>query len=107
MNRKINIYCEGVTDQVFIADIIEHFFNINIGREKNKKHKHKWEMASETVEIFNIEGCDNLGIDIHINSMNHNTSSKGLNLVVFDADKYGNGNKSLLDSIFVNLLIKH
>ncbi len=97
--KTIKIFCEGVTDQVFIADCLELFFEIATKRNYDKKTK-KWEILfNEVSEIVEVKGCDNLKEKIYIDKMIDNSEIGGINLVVFDADKPGNGNNGRENAI--------
>lgn len=94
------IFCEGITDQVFIADCIEFFYNFNSTRLKSNisssKKDEKLEIKfANNIEIIDIGGCEKLSIPINISRLEDNTENDGVNIVVFDADYTGrvNGNK--------------
>lgn len=81
------IFCEGVTDQIFIADCIEKYFDIIFERKKNRKSDKKIDIGFENkIEIIEIGGCEKLSADIHVDRMKDNLSNEGANIVIFDAD---------------------
>lgn len=91
------IFCEGVTDQVFIADCIESLYDLKFERTvtttsgvKRIEIKHK-----EIFEIIEIGGCSNLSNPLYLSQLEDNTDLGGRNVVIFDADYTGkrNGNK--------------
>jgi hypothetical protein len=99
--KQILIFCEGVTDQVFIADCLELIFGFSVVRKEDKKNK-KLEINFKDNEfkgkVTDIGGCDKLLINsvIHAN-MQDNKEEGGENIVIFDADYTGkdNGNKGI------------
>lgn len=99
MKPKILIFCEGVTDQIFIADCLETFYNIPTVRQDIKKNDKKIDIEF-TYKGFNgqireIGGCSKLSNPIHLDAMKDNLLMGGVNIVIFDADYTGqqNGNK--------------
>jgi hypothetical protein len=100
MKGKIKIYCEGVTDQLFVADCIETWFPIKLKREKKKSNKKKWNIyrSDRKVEIKEIGGCDMIReTGLVRDEMIDNTELGGVNILIFDADYTGkeNGNKGI------------
>ncbi|NHM02413.1 DUF3226 domain-containing protein [Flavobacterium difficile] len=91
---KIKIFCEGITDQVFIADCIELFYGFESTRvdKKNSKLDIKF---SNGIEIIDVGGCSKLSNEIYISQLEDNKALNGVNVVIFDADytELGNGNK--------------
>jgi hypothetical protein len=113
--KKINIFCEGITDQVFIADCLTTFLNIQVIREpkKDKKDKldiffyefeenkeinkinveklHELKAKNSNLfriygEIIEVGGCTNLTNDIYIQRLKENIETGFFNIVIFDAD---------------------
>ena len=92
----IKIYCEGITDQLFIADVVEKFFDIIIDRRRKKNKINKC-ISENVIEIINISGISSLRTDFVIDSLIDNQKLGGVNIVIFDADwkEIGNGNKGI------------
>jgi hypothetical protein len=91
--KKVLIFCEGITDQVFISDCLEFFFGLNVTKTQNPKDRHKLKIFfGERCEIVDIEGCSKLSNKIHIDTLKDNTEEGGINIVIFDADCLGSGN---------------
>lgn len=97
----IKIFCEGVTDQVFIADCLEKFYGIKTERKESKKNRRRngqsiirLEITFNNGEIIDVGGCSKLTKRLHLENLKDNTEKKGTNLVVFDADVTGRGNNS-------------
>lgn len=87
MHNRIKIFCEGITDQVFIADCLNLFWNIEVNRIPNAKDKNKLLLTfGEKCEIINVDGCSKLDDDLYINMLKDNIESGGKNVVIFDAD---------------------
>jgi hypothetical protein len=100
--KKVLIFCEGVTDQVFIADCLELFFNFSVFREQKVKKEKKLTVSFENNnfigKIIDIGGCDNLmKITQYHADMQDNKEEGGENIVIFDADYTGkdNGNRGI------------
>lgn len=95
--KSVKIFCEGITDQVFIADCLEIFYGFNFDRKKVKhSNNEKLEITSKNkIEIIDVGGCDKLSDDIYIFQLEDNQDLGGINIVIFDADYTGlqNGNK--------------
>ncbi len=91
------IFCEGITDQVFIADCIEIFYGFESTRKKVKNaNSDKLNIKfSNGIEIIEVGGCSKLSDDIYISQLEDNQELGGINIVIFDADyqSIGNGNK--------------
>src|SRR4051794_36754286 len=91
--KKIIIFCEGITDQVFIADCLEYFFGINIIKRANPKDKHKLKITlGQESEIIDIEGCSKLSNKFYLDLLKDNSEEGGVNIIIFDADSAGSGN---------------
>lgn len=100
--KQVLIFCEGVTDQVFIADCLESIFNITIIKEKNRLKNKKIDIKFNTPDfkgkIIDIGGCSKLRTNEVLHGrMQDNTEEGGHNIVIFDADYKGkeNGNKGI------------
>jgi hypothetical protein len=93
------IFCEGITDQVFIADCIEIFYGHESTRNKVKYAKGDVDklkiVFANGIEIVDVGGCSKLSDDIYISQLEDNHELGGINIVIFDADyqSLGNGNK--------------
>lgn len=87
------IFCEGIGDQIFIADFIEYHFDIIFQRDYNKKND-KIKVHNAEIEIISIDGCTKIREQIYKEQFIDNTEKGGVNIVVFDADykDLGNGN---------------
>jgi len=87
------IFCEGIGDQIFIADFIEFHFDIIFERDYNKS-KDKIRIYNKDVEIISIDGCTKIRDKVYKEQFIDNTEKGGLNIVIFDADykDVGNGN---------------
>jgi hypothetical protein len=87
------IFCEGISDQIFIADFIEYHFDIIFRREEITKNK-KIRIYSKDVEIVSIDGCSKIHTELYKQQLIENTETGGLNVIVFDADykDMSNGN---------------
>ncbi|MCW8313503.1 hypothetical protein K7A41_19910 [Sphingobacterium sp. InxBP1] len=97
----LKIFCEGIGDQVFIADFIEiHFgvaFERTIGNDTRKK---AISIKSSDIEIIPIDGCKNIHQLIIKKQFMDNTEMGGKNLLIFDADYSGvNGNNGVLNCV--------
>jgi hypothetical protein len=97
MNKNVLIFCEGVTDQIFIADCLEIFYSVKVNREEKKAKKIK--MTFESGRIEDIEGCNKLKMPIYLDALKDNSENGGTNLVIFDADEKGRGNNSFVNAI--------
>ncbi len=86
----IRIFCEGITDQKFIADFITKVYNIHFQDEKKKPLTSI--NGNCKIKIIEIGGCSNLHTQLWINELEKNTEQGFKNLIFFDADKEGNGN---------------
>ena len=100
--KQILIFCEGVTDQVFIADCLESVFKAVTERNENKKNKKKLEITFKHSnfkgKIIAVEGCSKLRTNAFLHAeMQDNKEEGGVNIVIFDADYTGkeNGNKGV------------
>lgn len=100
--KRIKIFCEGVTDQIFISDCLEIFYGIQSIRSikkvvtKNGKEEERIEIKFDTnCEIIEVGGCNKLSNPIYLAMLEDNTELDGINIVIFDADytEKQNGNK--------------
>ncbi len=100
----VKIFCEGVTDQVFIADCLEIFYSIETERIEKKpftrdgKDEIRLEIKKkDVVEIIEVGGCSRLSDVVYSTQLLDNEELGGINVVIFDADFTGmiNGNKGL------------
>jgi hypothetical protein len=92
MKKNILIFCEGVTDQIFIADCLEILYSINIVKEIKKENKKCSIQFSNTFlfgKIIEVEGYTNIKLPINLDKFKDNTN--GINLVIFDGDKPNHG----------------
>lgn len=93
------IFCEGITDQVFIADCLEIFYGFTSTRIIQKVSSSKQEKLEikfpNNIEVIEVGGCGKLSNEIYSSILEDNTENGGVNIVVFDADytERGNGNK--------------
>lgn len=90
----LKIFCEGVSDQVFIADFIEFHFNVHFERTIEKKGgQPSISIRNSEIEITPIDGCTNIHQLVIKKMFIDNTELGGTNLLVFDSDYTGvNGN---------------
>lgn len=87
----INIFCEGIGDQIFIADFIEFHFKITFVRKNTKRDK--IDISNDIISILSLDGCDKIHSQINKDRFIENTERGGNNFVVFDADYVNrNGN---------------
>lgn len=100
--KQVLIFCEGVTDQVFIADCLESVFTATTERNENKKNKKKLDITFKHSnfkgKIIAVEGCSKLRQNEVLHAeMVDNKETGGFNIVIFDADYTGmeNGNKGI------------
>lgn len=102
--KRIKIYCEGVTDQVFIADCLDVFFNIKVKKVVHSKDKNKWDISfGENCQIIEVGGCNKLSDKYYQDLFKDNIEEGGINIVIFDADfgpdasgdKKNTGNKGI------------
>jgi hypothetical protein len=84
----IKIFCEGIGDQIFIADFIEAHFQIVFEREIKKKGI-KVDIKNSKIEIIPIDGCANINKDFIKQQFVNNTEIGGYNILIFDADYTG------------------
>lgn len=95
----ITILCEGITDQAFIADCLEIFFNITVTRTSKSKDKIDMTFGKDS-QIVSVGGCSKISNRLILDSLLDNTKKGGRNIVFFDADfdtlgrddKQGTGN---------------
>jgi len=87
MNR-LRIFCEGISDQMFLADFIELTYGISFTRYVSKEKKIKITCQNQNLdfEIIEIGGCSKLKTDIWKNELKKNNAQKIVNLIFFDAD---------------------
>lgn len=89
MKQRIHIYCEGIADQIFIADCLEIFYNIISNRSTLPKEKNENININfnEHSKIIAVNGCENFLKDsIFKDPAQDNLDEGGLNLVFSDAD---------------------
>ena len=101
--KQTLIFCEGVTDQVFIADCLQVFYKIKIERKdkivktKEPKIEIKFANMDDSIkgEIIDVGGCSKLANDLHLDKIRDNTELEGVSIVIFDADDTDkpNGNR--------------
>lgn len=91
--NNITFFCEGIVDQIFLADIIESLFEVEFIRRYDKK-KRKLFVSDEKnkVKVVEVGGCDKLNKRIYLNELEDNSEFNIKNIVVFDADTKGKGN---------------
>lgn len=83
----IKIFCEGIGDQIFIADFLEIIFDLKFDRElPNKKSIDKITIKNENIEIIPIDGCKNIKLDVIKDYFINNSEVGGKNILIFDAD---------------------
>jgi len=97
MSNPLLIFCEGVTDQVFIADCLEIFYSVKVDRQIKKNYKIN--MTFEGGKIEDIEGCEKLKLQIYLEMLKDNSEKGGVNLIIFDADEKDRGNNSFDNAI--------
>jgi hypothetical protein len=92
--NNLSIFCEGVTDQLFLADCLEFFYGFKFERNFDPK-KIKIFNKSRKIEIIDVGGCTKLSNDLYLNQLKDNIEYGIRNVVIFDADTTGktNGNK--------------
>lgn len=96
--KRYRIYCEGITDQIFITDFIEYLYGIEFERfERTKKLSVVHKSKDFDIEVIDIGGCSKLKNDIWKNELRKNVLNNGTNIVIFDADykHTRNGNKGI------------
>jgi hypothetical protein len=85
--KNLKIFCEGVTDQVFIADCLELLYKVNIRRKPKKNDNKKFNMTFDSgCEIVEVGGCSMLTNDLFIQAMKETEELNGTNIIIFDAD---------------------
>tara|TARA_R110002072_G_scaffold7503_2_gene40958 strand:+ start:755401 stop:756063 length:663 start_codon:yes stop_codon:yes gene_type:complete len=98
---KIKIFCEGVTDQIFISDCIEIIFEYQSSRvHKDINGKNKLEVIiNNDIEVIEVGGCSNLSNAIYLAMLEDNLELGGRNIIIFDADEKEkpNGNKGFVN----------
>lgn len=99
VKSKVKIFCEGITDQIFIANCIELLFpSVGVAISKHKKDSKKRIVTfGEGGEVIDVGGCTNLSNEVYLDKMRDNSTEGGVNLVIFDADYTGqnNGNRGI------------
>lgn len=93
---KLKIFCEGITDQIFLADFIEKTYSIKFNREK-RKNKFKIDIKSNSIDIIEIGGCEKLKNPIYHTMLLDNLKTGGKNIVIFDADQSNQGNNGYIN----------
>lgn len=89
----LKIFCEGIGDQVFIADFIESQFPIRFERIQEAKGPRSLVIRNDEIEIVPIDGCKKINNIVIKQLFTNNTELGGKNLLIFDADFTGvNGN---------------
>ena len=89
--RRVLIFCEGVTDQIFITDCLELFYGIVCNRII-KKGKNVEVSFDKNSAIVDVGGCSKLSDPIFVSQMEDNSELGGVNIIVFDADVPGRMN---------------
>ena len=96
---NVKIFCDGITDQIFIANCIELLFpSITVTISKRKEDSKKRMVTfGEGGEVIDVGGCANLNNEVYLEKMRDNSAERGVNLVIFDADytEQSNGNKGV------------
>ncbi|WP_025146055.1 DUF3226 domain-containing protein [Pedobacter jeongneungensis] len=106
----LNIFCEGIGDQLFIADFIESHFPIILERTYEKFNNDKvLVIKNATIEIIPINGCKQINKLVIKDLFVNNTERGGKNLLIFDADYTGiNGNNGFTNcNTMIENLKKH
>ena len=83
--KRIIIFCEGITDQVFIADCLAKFYNITVTRPKNKSKvgSETWSFGNNDSKIISTDGCDIEKLRAQKPVMTTNIQQyEGINLIV-------------------------
>ena len=89
----LKIFCEGIGDQVFIADFIEAQFPITFDRIQEANGAKSLLIRNNEIEIIPIDGCKKINNLVVKQLFTNNTELGGKNLLIFDADYTGiNGN---------------
>ncbi|MCD8739709.1 hypothetical protein LT679_03755 [Mucilaginibacter roseus] len=83
--NKILIFCEGITDQIFIGHCLAEFWNLDLQKTFKSKKITSVKLAPHC-EVIEIGGCGELKNEIVLDRMRDNMEEGGVNLVVFDAD---------------------
>ena len=88
--KRILIFCEGVTDQIFISDCLEMLYGIPCQRIPKKVRSQNVEVTfNGNSEIIDVGGCSKLTDPIYISLMEDNSELGGINIIIFDADAPG------------------
>lgn len=89
----LKIFCEGIGDQVFIADFIETHFPVKFERIQESKGAQSLLIRNDSIQIIPIDGCKKIHNLVVKQLFTNNTELGGKNLLIFDADFTGiNGN---------------
>lgn len=90
----LKIFCEGIGDQIFIADFIECQFEIKFDRNIDRLGgSNLLTIKNEQIEIIPIDGCKKINKVIIKQLFINNSDVGGKNILIFDADYTGiNGN---------------
>lgn len=97
----ILIMCEGINDLLFIEACLKRFYDAIFSETYTEKDRNTGEKTSVLCEIREqfqvrirqVKGCNNLSADPkYIYELIDNLAEGGQNIVIFDADKPGNGN---------------
>lgn len=84
---RINLLCEGITDQFFLADCLELLYGIKFTKSKKLAVKDKFEVSYlDKINIIDVGGCSNLYNQIYTSMIEDNAD--GINIVIFDADRH-------------------
>jgi len=106
----LKIFCEGIGDQVFIADFLEIHFGITFERVINDNGTNKsLSIKNKDIEIEPINGCKNIHQLVIKKKFIDNTEMGGTNILIFDADYEGiNGNNGIVNcSVMIEALKVH
>jgi len=103
--NKIIIFCEGITDQIFIGHCLSEFWKLDLQKAFKNKKISSVKLGSYC-EIIEIGGCGELKNQIVLDRMRDNKEEGGINLVIFDADysvdnegeKKGTGNNGYVSA---------
>lgn len=79
---KVYIFVEGIADQVFLKDVISCHFNHNLKKQVIGKEVM---YSSDSIEILSTGGWTKINQQVNIDYFLAN--SKGVNLLIFDADE--------------------
>lgn len=104
----LKIFCEGIGDQIFIADFIESQFQIQFDRVIDRK-TNSVSIKNENIEIIPIDGCKQIKKIVIKQLFVNNSELGGKNILIFDADYTGvNGNNGFENcNIMIENLKEH